>query len=121
VGICAVAGFLGPGSNIGTMLNHIDHVAKRFGADHAAIATDLVYSSRHGDVEWPKMPRRRRTRRQWEGLWPAGSYPTGQSPSLAWSNWPLFTVGLVQRGYSDDDIRKIIGGNAIRVARAALA
>ena len=31
-----------------------------------------------------------------------------QFASLSWSNWPLFTVGLVQRGFSDDDIRKII-------------
>ena len=40
--------------------------------------------------------------------------------TLAWTNWPMFTVGLVQRGYSDDDIQKIIGGNMLRVARAAL-
>jgi membrane dipeptidase len=40
--------------------------------------------------------------------------------SLAWTNWPLFTVGLVQRGHSDDVIRKIIGGNVLRVAGAAL-
>jgi membrane dipeptidase len=39
---------------------------------------------------------------------------------MAWTNWPLFTVGLVQRGYKDDDIRKIIGGNVLRVARAVL-
>jgi len=36
--------------------------------------------------------------------------------SMAWTNWPLFTVGLVQLGYSDHDIQKIIGLNAIRVA-----
>jgi membrane dipeptidase len=40
--------------------------------------------------------------------------------SLAWTNWPLYTVGLVQRGYSDDDIRKIIGGNVMRVAKDAI-
>ena len=39
-------------------------------------------------------------------------------PSLAWTNWPLFTVGMVQRGFKDDDIRKILGGNVLRVARA---
>jgi len=38
--------------------------------------------------------------------------------SLAWTNWPLFTVGLVMRGHSDEDIQKIIGGNLLRVLRA---
>lgn len=28
-----------------------------------------------------------------------------QVQSLAWTNWPVFTIGLVQRGYSDDDIQ----------------
>jgi len=37
---------------------------------------------------------------------------------IAWANWPMFTVGLMQLGYRDDDIRKIIGNNAVRVARA---
>jgi membrane dipeptidase len=40
---------------------------------------------------------------------------------MAWTNWPLFTVGLVQRGYSDTDIQKIIGGNAMRVAKAVFS
>ncbi|MFQ6098908.1 MAG: hypothetical protein ACE5O2_14355, partial [Armatimonadota bacterium] len=44
-----------------------------------------------------------------------------QRLSMAWTNWPMFTIGLVQRGHSDDDIRKILGGNVLRVARAALA
>ena len=33
-------------------------------------------------------------------------------------NWPLFTVGLVQRGDSDQQIEKILGLNMLRVARA---
>jgi membrane dipeptidase len=39
---------------------------------------------------------------------------------MAWTNWPLFTVGMVQLGYSDADIQKIIGGNAMRVAKAVM-
>jgi membrane dipeptidase len=31
---------------------------------------------------------------------------------------PLLTKGLVQRGYSKKDIRKILGGNFIRVFKA---
>jgi membrane dipeptidase len=46
-------------------------------------------------------------------------YPA--SASLAWTNWPLFTVGMAQRGYRDDDIRKILGLNMLRVAQDALA
>ncbi len=55
-------------------------------------------------------------------LWPKDDFVTtaAMSHSLAWTNWPLYTVGLVQRGYSDDDIRKIIGGNVMRVARETM-
>ncbi len=120
MGVCAVAGFLGRSADIGTMLEHLDYMIRRFGADHVAIATDLAYVSRNADAEYRKLPARRRSRAAWESLWPGDSYPRAQSPSLAWSNWPLFTVGLVQRGHSDDAIRKVIGGNALRVARAVL-
>ena len=49
------------------------------------------------------------------------SWRTNRScDSLAWTNWPLFAVGLVQRGYKDEEIQKILGGNVLRVARAAL-
>jgi len=37
---------------------------------------------------------------------------------MAWTNWPLFTVGMVKRGMSDEDIRKVLGGNILRVAKA---
>jgi membrane dipeptidase len=40
---------------------------------------------------------------------------------MSWTNWPLFTVGMVQMGYPDDVIQKILSANAIRVAKAALA
>ena len=43
------------------------------------------------------------------------------TPSLAWTNWPLFNVGMVQLGHSDEAIRKIPGANVLRVARAAFA
>ncbi|MEO6811705.1 MAG: dipeptidase, partial [Isosphaeraceae bacterium] len=54
---------------------------------------------------------------RWEHLWPKDDYketPQGVQ-SLAWTNWPLFTVGMVQRGHSDETIRKILGGNVLRV------
>ncbi|MCC6589940.1 MAG: membrane dipeptidase [Bryobacterales bacterium] len=119
VGICSIPGFLGGARNIGSMLDHIDYVIKKFGADHVAIGTDIAYSSRNSAGEMKKVPRRARARIRWEALWPPGS--SGGEPdttgSLAWVNWPLFTVGMVQRGHSDTDIQKVLGLNMLRVAR----
>jgi membrane dipeptidase len=35
------------------------------------------------------------------------------------STYPALTAELLRRGYSDDDARKIIGGNILRVWRQA--
>ncbi len=107
------------------MLDHIDHVAKKFGIDHVAIGTDVVYGSRHAGEESKKAAVAglgRRKRPDFRSLWPKDDFATTpeMADSIAWTNWPLFTVGLVQRGYSDEDIRKVIGGNVMRVARASM-
>jgi len=86
-----------------------------------AIGTDVAYTSQNMELEYKKMPKLPKTR--WAALWPPEDFVTKpeQRLSMAWTNWPLFTVGLVQRGYSDDEIQKIIGGNVLRVARAVLS
>jgi membrane dipeptidase len=123
VGICCIPGFLGGKGDISVMLDHIDHVVKKFGPDHAAIGTDVAYTSRNAAAENKKIPARARSRTRWEAFWPPGSLGSSAPEaalSMTWTNWPLFTVGMVQRGYRDDDIQKILGGNVLRVARAAL-
>lgn len=122
IGICCIPRFLRGTGDLTMFLNHIDHVVKKFGVDHVAIGTDIAYSSQNSAAESRKVPRSRRGREEFRSLWPADEFETTASmdASLAWTNWPLYTVGLVQRGYSDDDIRKIIGGNVMRVARAAM-
>lgn len=125
IGICCISRFLRGAGGIAELLNHIDHVAKKFGVDHVAIGTDVGTSSPNAGAENRKaaMASLGRRREPFRSLWPKDDFkPTpGGADSLAWTNWPLFTVGLVQRGYSDEDIRKIIGGNVLRVARASLA
>lgn len=119
IGICAVADFLGRSHDLNAMLDHVDYAVRKFGVDHVAIATDYSYRSRAAGREHRKIPARRRLRPGWEAFWPTriAQYPEGQE-TMAWTNWPLFTVGLAQRGYSDADIRKLVGGNALRVAKA---
>jgi membrane dipeptidase len=122
IGICSVPSFLGRSADLNAMLDHLDYAIKTLGAEHVAIGTDLVYASRTDTVEWPKIPRRPRARTPFEYFWPPGALAgeSKRSPSLAWINWPMFTVGMVQRGHSDADIQKVLGGNVLRVARAAL-
>jgi membrane dipeptidase len=127
VGICAVSPFLGRSGDLLALLDHVDYVAKTFGVEHVAIGTDVAYVSRNEDAERARIRFRPRSRPRWESLWPPGSREVAgygaprQRQSLAWTNWPLFTVGLVQRGYSDVEIQRILGGNVLRVARDGLS
>ncbi|MEW4529061.1 membrane dipeptidase [Maioricimonas sp. JC845] len=122
VGMCCIPRFLGGSGDIGRFVEHIAYVVDRFGDDHVAIGTDVAYTSRNAGRENDKLPRRPKSRTRWAALWPPDPYKTtaAANQSLAWTNWPLFTVGLVQQGYSDERIRKILAGNVMRVARAAL-
>ena len=120
---CCISRFLRGRGDINALLDHVDHVVKTVGADHVTLGTDVAYTSQNAAAENKKVPPSRSRRpKEFRSLWPADDYrPTNQAArSIAWTNWPLFTVGLVGRGYSDEDIRKIIGGNVLRVARVTL-
>jgi membrane dipeptidase len=127
IGICCIPRFLGGAGDIGAFLDHIDYAVKKFGSDHVAIGPDISYTSRNDAAERAKVRAAADGRSplsvsgpRWEHLWPVDDFR--QSPqavqSIAWTNWPLFTVGMVQRGHSDETIRKILGENALRVVRA---
>lgn len=119
IGICCIPRYLGGKGDISALLDQIDYVVKHFGIDHVAIGTDVSYTSRNSALENKKVPRRPRSRKPWRSLWPADPYKETPNMrlSVSWTNWPLFTVGLVQRGYSDQEIQKIIGGNMLRVCQ----
>jgi membrane dipeptidase len=127
VGMCCIPRFLGGKGDITALLDHLDHVIKTFGAEHAAIGCDVSYVSRFEKEERAKIHRRPDgssplggATDRWEHLWPKDDYQsTPQAEqSIAWSNWPLFTLGMIMHGHSDDAIRKVIGGNMLRVLQA---
>ena len=120
IGIITVPNLLG-GFGAETVYRHLDHAVKLVGVDHVGLASDQGPMGRA--VQAPEIvkilkPRKflatgfKGTRAYWE--WETGPRP------LSWVNAPYLTVGLVVRGYSDDDIRKIIGGNFLRVAGTIL-
>ncbi len=122
IGICGIPWMLGGSGTITALLDHLEYLAKTFGADAAAIGTDTSYTSSGSAYKTRIEPRLPRRRVRFEALLPPRTAADAarfnrpeQTLSLNWINWPLFTVGLVQRGLSDDAIRKIIGGNLLRV------
>ena len=80
-----------PRGNIGTVADHIDHIVKMAGVDHVGIGSD------------------------YDGV---TSLPVGMEDV---SRYPYLTVELLRRGWSDADVRKVLGGNLLRVMRQAEA
>lgn len=123
VGITCVPAFLGGAGDIRAFLDHVDYAIRRYGARHVAIGTDVLFIPPRAVEEAAKFPAPSK-------LWPAPPGPAPVTPddppetprqlqSMELTNWPLFTVGLVQRGHSDEAIRQVIGGNVLRIANRA--
>ncbi len=70
------------------VLNHIDHAVKVAGIDHVGLGADM----------YPRTPS------------PVGIRGVHDYPNI--------TRGLKKRGYSDEGVRKILGGNFLRVWKA---
>ena len=79
-----------PTGSFAAFARHLEHAVEVAGVDHVAIGSDTTFFP-----DWP----------------PA---------SMDWTNWPYWTVGLVCRGFADDEIRKLIGGNYVRYCRDVL-
>ncbi len=75
-----------PYADLSDVLDHFDHVIALVGVDHVGIGSD------------------------YDGV--GDSLPTGLKDV---STYPNLIRGLLERGYSEDDIRKILGENLLRV------
>lgn len=78
-----------PAPALEKFMDHIDHVVKLVGVDHVGFGSD------------------------YDGT---GSVPKGLDDV---TGLPLITYHLLKRGYSEEDIKKILGGNFLRVFRQA--
>ncbi|MGC1373522.1 MAG: dipeptidase [Candidatus Sulfotelmatobacter sp.] len=74
------------------LIDHIDHIAKVAGIDHVGLGSDF------------------------DGV--SGATPQGMDSA---ADLPRITQGLLDRGYSPEDIKKILGGNVLRVFRQVAA
>ena len=126
VGVFAYPGMLGLTNDINALMDHVEYICKLVGPEHVGICTDNRYAH-NWEVDPPELLHGYKnaefTGNKWWGNW--ANYPytnnsgkTLANGSLAWINWPLFTVALVCRGFKDEDIAKIMGQNFLRVFRA---
>ena len=74
-----------PQPTVTDMVDHIDHAVKIAGVDHVGLGADM----------YPRTPS-----------------PVGIRGA---HDYPNITKGLKERGYSDKDVKKIMGGNFLRV------
>ena len=126
IGIYNYPNMLGKNATLVTLLDHVDAAVKLIGPDHVSIGTDLAYCPgvwAPNDLELHPAAKKEQERASQARGWKPEhrqhrSPPEHIEGSLAWTNWPLFTVGLVMRGYKDRDIQKIIGENLLRVLDA---
>lgn len=89
------------------VLNHIDYVVKLVGVDHVAIGLDICFDDH---VAFHRMIMKKFIRGTGQQL--NAEYMEGIESPEEWLN---ITRGLVSKGYSDQEIEKIIGGNALRI------
>ncbi len=78
-----------PTGSVHIVLDHIDHIAKVAGVDHVGLGSDF------------------------DGI----NVVPLQLDDV--STYPNITQGLLDRGYSEEDIKKILGANLLRVMRSA--
>ncbi|REE83919.1 membrane dipeptidase [Paenibacillus taihuensis] len=98
-------------TTIDHVLDHIDYIVRLVGVDHVGIGTDWPMS----DVDWSLVYFK-------EHIAPKLGFAKGDGPSTElvrgleqYGLFINFTRGLVARGYSDEEVGKIIGGNWLRV------
>ncbi len=109
IGVNGIGTFLGDNAaSTAAIVRHLDYIAELVGAQHAAIALDCVFDLENLNLRMTAAP----------GIWPkAAGYNAGRKIAQP-EQWPEIVESLLDLGYADEDVRGIIGGNYLRVARA---
>ncbi|HWL53421.1 MAG TPA: membrane dipeptidase [Chthoniobacteraceae bacterium] len=121
VGIYSVPSLLGENADLNLMLRHVAHALKVVGPEHVVIGTDVGHNGRSpGPMQRVGGNWRRVIAGGWNEHKPRVDGGSGHlGGSLAWTNKPLITVGLVKLGLSDEAIAQMHFGNLRRVLGAA--
>lgn len=124
-GVVVVPGFIkdSPGATLKDFVKHIEHLVDVCGIDHVGIGTDKAGPgpSTSNLIEYPDdMPQSLPGEFSWGGFRNeehrlTDEYDIEDFQSLA--DWPNITVELADAGFNEDEIRKLLGLNYLRVFR----
>ena len=90
------------------IMDHVDYIVKRVGVDHVAIGTDSIFGDHVGLHRVAlKLMDLVAAERNYSASHIEYMENPGQLPNV--------TRALVARGYPDEDIKKIMGGNVLRL------
>jgi membrane dipeptidase len=111
IGVVAVAGYIADGeASIARWVDHLDHIVDLVGIDHVAVGCDFyeeieAMGASHDIPAWS----------------PGGGLPALAVAGMSrWPDLPGFTAELLRRGYDEAALRKIYGGNFMRVLAAVV-
>ena len=109
-------------ATINDVLDHIDHVVGLVGVDHVGFGSDMndkTYDDPYAEDSWITQMSERHMKIRAEnehvfGATDPGDYDPvrGLDRSTEFGN---ITRGLVARGYTDEEVQKIMGGNFLRL------
>ncbi|HVJ42316.1 MAG TPA: membrane dipeptidase [Dongiaceae bacterium] len=116
VGINGIGLFLGKTLEIAAVIRHIDYLAEHIGTRHIGLGIDYAFDSKnpaHSDL-----PPGEKKEKWWPREFGYGGPALG---CLEPESLPQIAEALSARGYKDDDVIAILGGNFMRVAEATWA
>ena len=111
IGVSGSSGYLGDFEcRTETLFRHLDYIVQRVGPEHAGIGFDVVYDSaaltdyvRARPDEWPIAR---------DPDWPGFRYAMPEQLRE-------LTALMLERGYGEQAVSNILGGNYVRICRAA--
>jgi membrane dipeptidase len=107
IGINGIGPLLGANdASIGTYVAHIEYALDLVGDDHVGIALDYVFDRDELDAMIDADP----------DTFPTDLYAPGAQMIEPW-RLPQLAVALAARGHSEATLRKLFGGNHLRIAR----
>ena len=116
-GVFSVVSFLGRNGDLNAMLDHIEYLVKRFGADHVAIGTDLAYMPKSADAEWGKVGPRPKERPGYEALGLTIARYEGQ-PLQSIGTMLEIPAGKSYAGLADTLANTVIDGHVFEIYSA---